>query len=114
MHCVFQVVKLKDEYISNLESSTSIDESEERPHMNPSLKAALWCATASCASARPQTKNLSVLIISAFTAFSTLMLSPPSYSRLLQSKDSKRLSHSQSLHGRLQDSPSSSAANSMP
>ena len=80
---------MKDEYISNLESSTSIDESEERPHMNPSLKAALWCAPASYASACPQTKT-----ISAFTGFTSLF-------HLLHLKDSKRLSHVYTLHERL-------------
>ena len=38
-----QVVKLKDEYISNLESRASADgDVDERPPMNRSLHAALW------------------------------------------------------------------------
>ena len=82
MHCVFQVVKLKDEYISNLESSTSIDESEERPHMNPSLKAALWCATASlCISTSSDQKSFSANHLSIHSlqyphAFTSLILPP--------------------------------------
>ena len=43
--------------------------------MNPSLKAALWCAPATCASACLWTRILSVLIGSAFTGFTSL--TPP-------------------------------------
>ena len=73
------MVKLKDEYISNLESSATVDESEERPYMNPSLKAALWCAPAYCSSACPGTKVLSVLISSVSTGFTSRMLPPAAF-----------------------------------
>lgn len=37
-----QVVKLKEQYIANLESKPSLDEDDGRPVMNRNLHAALW------------------------------------------------------------------------
>lgn len=37
-----QVVKLKDEYIADLESRTTADEDDEKPPKNRNLHDALW------------------------------------------------------------------------